>query len=202
MTCDLPALPSIVARDGSNCSRTHPRCRRRWELSSPHARRRHARAPDRRAPSVDRIALGLRRSELAESSAATGHAGRSVAVCVGEHARLARRVRLDAGRCARSHQPRARLHALRRDPRHRRRPRVRMGLHTGTAELRDGDCFGTDVNRAARPMAVAHGGQVVCSQATADLAGCTGVGWCAGGPRSATAPRLAEPGARVPDHAS
>jgi len=47
--------------------------------------------------------------------------------------------------------------------------RVRMGLHTGEAELRDGDYFGTAVNRAARLMAVAHGGQVVCSQATAAL---------------------------------
>jgi predicted ATPase/class 3 adenylate cyclase len=48
--------------------------------------------------------------------------------------------------------------------------RVRMGLHTGEAELRDGDYFGTAVNRAARLMAVGHGGQIVCSQATADLA--------------------------------
>src|SRR5262245_30944753 len=47
---------------------------------------------------------------------------------------------------------------------------VRMGLHTGAAELRDGDYFGSAVNRAARLMHVAHGGQVVCSQATADLA--------------------------------
>ncbi|HSG79861.1 MAG TPA: adenylate/guanylate cyclase domain-containing protein [Acidimicrobiia bacterium] len=29
--------------------------------------------------------------------------------------------------------------------------RVRMGMHTGTAEERDGDYFGTSVNRAARP---------------------------------------------------
>ncbi len=49
------------------------------------------------------------------------------------------------------------------------RLRARMGLHTGGAELRDGDYFGSSVNRAARLMAVAHGGQVVCSQATADL---------------------------------
>jgi predicted ATPase/class 3 adenylate cyclase len=48
--------------------------------------------------------------------------------------------------------------------------RVRMGVHTGAATLRDGDYFGTALNRAARLMAVAHGGQVVCSQATADLA--------------------------------
>jgi predicted ATPase/class 3 adenylate cyclase len=47
--------------------------------------------------------------------------------------------------------------------------RVRMGLHTGVAELRDGDYYGSAVNRAARLMAIAHGGQVVCSQSTADL---------------------------------
>jgi predicted ATPase/class 3 adenylate cyclase len=47
--------------------------------------------------------------------------------------------------------------------------RVRMGLHTGEAEERDGDYFGPAVNRAARLMAVAHGGQVVCSDVTAGL---------------------------------
>ena len=47
--------------------------------------------------------------------------------------------------------------------------RVRMGLHTGEAELRDGDYFGTTVNRAARLMAVGHGGQVLCSATTAEL---------------------------------
>src|SRR5262249_37763337 len=61
--------------------------------------------------------------------------------------------------------------ALQREPWGESGPlRVRMGLHTGAAELRDGDYFGTEVNRAARLMAVAHGGQVVCSQTTADLA--------------------------------
>ena len=49
--------------------------------------------------------------------------------------------------------------------------RVRMGLHSGTAEERDGDYFGPVVNRTARLMAVAHGGQVLCSQATATLTG-------------------------------
>jgi predicted ATPase/class 3 adenylate cyclase len=48
--------------------------------------------------------------------------------------------------------------------------RVRMGLHTGEAEVRDGDYFGTAVNRAARLVAVAHGGQIICSYATAELA--------------------------------
>ncbi len=47
---------------------------------------------------------------------------------------------------------------------------VRMGLHTGAASVRDGDYFGSSLNRAARLMGVAHGGQIVCSQATADLA--------------------------------
>ena len=49
--------------------------------------------------------------------------------------------------------------------------RVRMGLHTGEAEWRDGDYFGPVVNRAARLMAVGHGGQVLCSSATAELVG-------------------------------
>jgi predicted ATPase/class 3 adenylate cyclase len=48
-------------------------------------------------------------------------------------------------------------------------PRVRMGLHTGVAEQRGGDSFGPVLNRAARLAEVAHPGQVVCSQATADL---------------------------------
>ena len=47
--------------------------------------------------------------------------------------------------------------------------RVRMGLHTGAAELRDGDYFGASVNRAARIMSVAHGGQFLLSAATAEL---------------------------------
>ncbi len=47
--------------------------------------------------------------------------------------------------------------------------RVRIGLHSGEADVRDGDYFGTAVNRAARIMAIAHGGQVVCSGVTAGL---------------------------------
>jgi predicted ATPase/class 3 adenylate cyclase len=46
---------------------------------------------------------------------------------------------------------------------------VRMGLHTGTAEQRDGDYFGSVLNRAARLMSVAHGGQVVVSHVTEQL---------------------------------
>jgi len=47
--------------------------------------------------------------------------------------------------------------------------RVRMGLHTGVAERRDDDYYGPAVNRAARLMAAAHGGQIVCSLATVEL---------------------------------
>ncbi|MDQ1496319.1 MAG: hypothetical protein QOG69_2802, partial [Actinomycetota bacterium] len=47
--------------------------------------------------------------------------------------------------------------------------RVRMGLHTGEAHERDGDYFGSPLNRAARLMAAAHGGQVVVSDVTASL---------------------------------
>ncbi|MGC1380677.1 MAG: adenylate/guanylate cyclase domain-containing protein [Candidatus Baltobacteraceae bacterium] len=46
---------------------------------------------------------------------------------------------------------------------------VRMALHTGTTDERDGDYFGPTVNRVARLMSVAHGGQVVVSGATALL---------------------------------
>jgi class 3 adenylate cyclase len=53
--------------------------------------------------------------------------------------------------------------------------RVRMGLHTGEAELRDGDYFGTSVNRAARLMAIGHGGEVLCSAATAEVVADSGL---------------------------
>ncbi|MEP7113538.1 MAG: adenylate/guanylate cyclase domain-containing protein [Ilumatobacteraceae bacterium] len=43
---------------------------------------------------------------------------------------------------------------------------VRIGLHTGEATERDRNYFGTEVNRAARLMSVAHGGQIVVSDAT------------------------------------
>ena len=47
--------------------------------------------------------------------------------------------------------------------------RVRMGIHTGEAEVRDGDYCGGAVNRAERLMSVAHGGQIVVSAATEEL---------------------------------
>ncbi len=47
--------------------------------------------------------------------------------------------------------------------------KIRIGLHTGEAEIRDGDYYGTALNRAARLMSVAHGDQIVVSQVTAGL---------------------------------
>jgi predicted ATPase/class 3 adenylate cyclase len=53
--------------------------------------------------------------------------------------------------------------------------KVRMGLHTAETEMRDGDYFGSEVNRAARLMNIAHGGQIVVSAATASLAEAAGI---------------------------
>ena len=47
--------------------------------------------------------------------------------------------------------------------------KVRMGIHTGSPQLHDGEYVGMDVHRAARIAASAHGGQVLVSQATAHL---------------------------------
>ena len=47
--------------------------------------------------------------------------------------------------------------------------RVRCGLHAGVAERRESDFFGPAVNRAARIMGVAHGGQILLSHAAAEL---------------------------------
>ena len=46
---------------------------------------------------------------------------------------------------------------------------VRMGVHSGAAQLRDGDYFGPTVNRAARLQDAGHGGQVLLSQVAAGL---------------------------------
>ncbi|ONI75801.1 hypothetical protein BWI15_08265 [Kribbella sp. ALI-6-A] len=48
------------------------------------------------------------------------------------------------------------------------RLRVRMGIHTGTPGISDGDYWGMDVHRAARVAAAAHGGQVIVSATTGD----------------------------------
>jgi predicted ATPase/class 3 adenylate cyclase len=51
--------------------------------------------------------------------------------------------------------------------------KVRMGLHTGDAQERDGDYFGPVLNRAARVMSAGHGGQILATAAVVHLAqGC------------------------------
>src|SRR5579871_184846 len=47
--------------------------------------------------------------------------------------------------------------------------RIRMALHTGSAQERDGDYFGACVNRVARLMSIGHGGQVLLSEVTQNL---------------------------------
>jgi len=47
--------------------------------------------------------------------------------------------------------------------------KVRIGIHTGEAELRDGDYYGSAVNRCARIRGIGHGGQTLLSESTAAL---------------------------------
>ncbi|MEP7063351.1 MAG: adenylate/guanylate cyclase domain-containing protein [Betaproteobacteria bacterium] len=47
--------------------------------------------------------------------------------------------------------------------------RVRIALHSGAVELRDGDYFGVALSRVARLLAAGHGGQTLLSESTHDL---------------------------------
>ncbi|MFO1496912.1 MAG: adenylate/guanylate cyclase domain-containing protein [Verrucomicrobiota bacterium] len=47
--------------------------------------------------------------------------------------------------------------------------RVRMALHSGGAEEREGDYFGPTLNRVARLLAAGHGGQMLLSLVTAEI---------------------------------
>ncbi|MEA2688388.1 MAG: hypothetical protein QOD51_995, partial [Candidatus Eremiobacteraeota bacterium] len=47
--------------------------------------------------------------------------------------------------------------------------RVRMGIHTGTAVVSEGDYFGPTVNRVARVTSIGHGEQILVSSTTAAL---------------------------------
>jgi class 3 adenylate cyclase len=47
--------------------------------------------------------------------------------------------------------------------------RIRIGLHTGVAQEREGDYFGPTLNRAARIMSAGHGGQILVSRTTRDV---------------------------------
>lgn len=49
--------------------------------------------------------------------------------------------------------------------------KIRIGIHQGEAQQRDGDYFGPVVNRAARLMSAGHGGQILVSAAVASAVG-------------------------------
>ena len=46
---------------------------------------------------------------------------------------------------------------------------VRMGLHTGVSQEREGDYYGLEVNLAARIMGLGYGGQILLSEVTSSL---------------------------------
>jgi predicted ATPase/class 3 adenylate cyclase len=73
----------------------------------------------------------------------------------------------DAVRCAAAVQQRLTAHAW---PPEIGTPRVRMGLHTGELRLQERDYYGPPVNRAARIQAAGHGGQILLSGVTLELA--------------------------------
>jgi predicted ATPase/class 3 adenylate cyclase/Tfp pilus assembly protein PilF len=49
--------------------------------------------------------------------------------------------------------------------------KVRMGVHVGAPECREGDYFGPSVNRVARVCDLGHGGQILITQAVHELIG-------------------------------
>jgi class 3 adenylate cyclase len=59
--------------------------------------------------------------------------------------------------------------------------RVRMGVHTGAAEERDGDYLGPTVNRTARVMGLARGAQILVSLSSKHALGDAGVEFVDGG---------------------
>ena len=74
------------------------------------------------------------------------------------------------GVCAAFSSPRAAVNAS-IAAQHKLELPVRMGVATGEAGLRDGDYFGTVLNRAAWVMAAGHGGQILLAESTASLIG-------------------------------
>ena len=47
--------------------------------------------------------------------------------------------------------------------------RIRMAIHTGNTDERDGDYFGPPLNRCARLLSIGHGGQILVSEITTQL---------------------------------
>jgi predicted ATPase/class 3 adenylate cyclase/Tfp pilus assembly protein PilF len=120
---------------------------------------------------ADEMRIALERHDAVLRSAVEAAPGRVIKttgdgmLAVFDDANAALSATVAAQRALRSEHPDAtRRHGVRND-----RPllRVRMGLHTGEADVRDGDYWGTSVNRAARIMSVAQGEQILLSGATA-----------------------------------
>ncbi|MGB8197952.1 MAG: AAA family ATPase [Acidimicrobiales bacterium] len=55
---------------------------------------------------------------------------------------------------------------------------VRMGIHAGRAEQRDGDLYGPTLNQCGRVMSAAHGGQVIATSAVASIVKHDYAPWC------------------------
>ena len=115
-----------------------------------------------RHPEAMRLALGRHESLLRESIAARGgHVFKTVgdAVCAAFATAPSALAAAAAAQRTLQAEPWRELGRL----------PVRMALHTGGADERDGDYFGPSLSRVSRLLAAGHGGQVLLSQPTYDL---------------------------------
>jgi predicted ATPase len=103
----------------------------------------------------------MTRHDAVIADAVTRHAGHLVeAGREGDSVLAVFRTAEDAARCGLAIQ-----HAFGADP----TLRLRIAIHTGEAELRDGHYFGPALNRCARLLAVCHPGQLLLTRATQEL---------------------------------
>jgi predicted ATPase/class 3 adenylate cyclase len=113
----------------------------------------------------NRVRAAMARHDLLLRGAIEGHGGR-VFKTVGDQLCAAFPTAPDALAAALAGQRRLRLEAWKETG-----PLgVRMALHSGAAEEREGDYLGLALNRVAHLVAAGHGGQILLSQATGELA--------------------------------
>jgi class 3 adenylate cyclase len=114
-----------------------------------------------RAPEMMRAALGIH--DLLFEAAIRGHAGAHIKPRGEGDSRFAVFSSAADAACAAL----AIQRAFAAQPWPTPRPlKVRVGLHTGEAQLRDDDYYGAAVNRCARIRGLGHGGQTLLSEAT------------------------------------